>query len=63
MNSTQTPSFRRLFEALSILLLTSLASLGAQVVSFDVNEYVTLESGWFAISQPSGFSPAEQRSA
>lgn len=60
MNSTQNHPLRRLFDIFSILLLTSLASLGAQVVSFDSNETIELESGWIAIAQPSGFSPAEQ---
>ena len=59
MNNTSNDLLRHTAAA---ILLSSIGSLTAQTVSFGSNETIELASGWVAIAQPSGFTPAEQAS-
>lgn len=60
MLSTQATSIRRLLATFCAFAVSALSTLTAQVVSFDANEPVQLESGWIAMARPSGFTAAEQ---
>lgn len=60
MNNTANVLLRH--TAAAAIVLSSIGSLSAQTVSFGSNETIELASGWIAIAQPSGFTPAEQAS-